>query len=193
MHTSSITSIGHKPLVHSLMSTDMASVFVLPIGRERLISLYVTVSQAHVMLRGRGTHLDWEGTWAPIPKEEAIEVAREEAFRDGLRQDQNLFYVMDESAPNLLRSMHADGDTASARLDCSALEGYIDEDCLVVFYGRMRKEVQMYRVREHAIEWWYKFRPHTLDDAIRMATDCLDDYELTMDQLFFHEVSYISV
>jgi len=194
MHTSSIIPIGHKPLIRSLTGADVESLFVLPVQGERFVSLYITEIQAQVMLRVNGSQAKWEGAWAPISKEAAIDVARKEAFNDGLPQGRSLFYILDETTPDLLRSMYGDDDAASDCLDCSALNRHVDggEDCLVVLYEPMEREVQTFRIRDYAIAWWYKSRPHKRAEAIRMSAGWRVKYRMTMDQLHFYDVNRVS-
>ena len=188
-----VTALARKPVIRNVNGSDILS--ELQDGEctdeKHLVSVYIPDAGAHIMYVGEGNKMRWQGAWAPITKQDAIECAREQAYNMGVAAQDNLLYIPQGFERGESGYLWADVDAGSECLDIEALARYQDDgdDCLLVLYSPVGQEIQQYRVCNGVCQWWYKASPYTLEGAKHIANREREERGLTFEQLHFINVS----
>ncbi len=189
----SVTALARKPVIRNVNGSDILGELQESerLDETRLVSVWLPDAGAHIMYESVNNKLCWQGAWAPITKQDAIECAREHAYDNGIAAQDNLFYIPQGFDRGKSGYVWGDVDAGSDCLDIEALAKYQDrgDDCLIVFYDPVGQEVQQYRVCNGLLEWWHKGSPHTLEAAKHMANREREERELTFEQLHFINVT----
>lgn len=188
-----VTALARKPVIRNVEGSDILVELQESerLEETRLINVYILDAGAHIMYMSVNNKMHWQGAWAPITKREAIECARETAYKEGVAPQDNLFYIPRGFNRGKSGYLWGDVDAGSECLDIEALARYQDngDDCLLVLYNPDRQEVQQYRLCNGLCEWWHKSSPHTLEAAKRIANREREERELTFDQVRFIETN----
>ena len=190
MNLSTVIPLARKPTVRLMTQDILDTEFGDDVKGDRLVSLYLPEPQAQVMIRTKSGDPNWVGSWAPISKADALECAREHAFKYKTPHNRNLFYVVRDPAGENTRYLLADVDAGSECLDVDTLGAHIDagDDAMVVLFDPAKRAVQQYRIRDNYVLWWWKSCPHTRDAAIRIADNSRYKHRLSFDALHFYDV-----
>jgi hypothetical protein len=188
-----VTALARKPVIRNVEGSDILSELQASERQDetRLISVYIPDAGAHIMYESVNNKMRWQGAWAPISRQDAIECAREHAYNNGVAAQDNLLYIPQGFNRGASGYVWGDVDAGSDCLSIEALARYQDNgnDCLVVLYSPVAQEVQQYRLCNGLCEWWHKASPYTLEAAKHMANREREERGLTFEQLHFVNVA----
>ncbi len=190
MDLNTIVPIGLKPTV-AAQSWEEYKQFDLPGRGNCLLSWYFCEAQVQRMIRMQDGEILWSGEWAWLTKQEAMNCARAEAFKDGITEGRNLFFEIEDSAANLRQVMNhnPEAERTSQAMD-SVIERHIDDgdNSLIAHFDPHNGELKKYRVCDHYLLWWYTFRPLTRENARTAIAKTLEDYDISPEDLEYIEV-----
>ena len=187
-----VTALARKPVIRNVEGSVILSEIQeskRPDKWKRLVSVYLADAGVQIMYERVNNKIRWHGAWAPITKREAIECAREQAYKKKVAPQNNLFFIPRGFDRGESGYLWVDVDAGSNCFNIDALAKYQDrgDDCLLVLYHAAHQEVQQYRLCNGLCEWWHKSSPHTLEAAKRIANRVREERRLTFDQVRFIE------
>ena len=124
----SVTALARKPVIRNVNGSEILGELQASERQDekRLVSVYIPDAGAHIMYESVNNKMRWQGAWAPISKQDAIECAREHAYNNGVAAQDNLFYTPQGFDRGKSGYVWGDVDAGSDCLDIDALGKYQD-------------------------------------------------------------------